>query len=117
MNLSPLPLVTAITDARHVYSQDVACILLQYVGGELKVVAKGTIIQPKNRVIHGKPMSDSLHRVCVASVLSGCYDVDPPVQPEGAEEHMTFGGCHDWTFLWPKTQICLAVEVTTPQTA
>ena len=86
-------------------------------GGELKDVAKGTIVQPKNRVIHGKPMSDSLHRVCVASVSSGCDDVDPPVQPEGAEEHMTLGGCHGWTLLWPKTQIRLAVEVTTPQTA
>jgi hypothetical protein len=87
--------MTTIPDAQHIFSQDIACTLLQHVDGELKDVAKGSIVHPKNRMFHSKPMPDGMFRVSVAWVLPGCNGLDPPVQPDGAEEHTTLKGCHD----------------------
>src|SRR4051812_1868092 len=31
--------------------------------------------------------------------------MDPPMQPPGADEHLTLEGCHGYPMIWPKTQI------------
>ena len=59
--------------------QDTSCVLLlKDVGGELKDVAKGTLIQPASRTMHNNPMDDDVMRVRLARVLPGCDDMDPP---------------------------------------
>jgi hypothetical protein len=73
--------------------------------GELKLVAKGTLIQPESRTMHKNPMDDVVMKVKLARVLSGCDDIDPPYKLQGAEEHKTLGGCHNWPMTWPKAQI------------
>ena len=58
--------------------QDTSCVLLlKDVGGELKDVAKGTLIQPASRTMHNNPMDDDVMRVRLARVLPGCDDMDP----------------------------------------
>jgi hypothetical protein len=73
--------------------------------GELKLVAKGTLIQPESRTMHNNPMDDVVMKVKLARVLSRCDDIDPPYKLQGAEEHKTLGGCHNWPMTWPKAQI------------
>jgi hypothetical protein len=46
--------------------------------GELKDVAKGTIIQPNSTVMHHKEMVSAVFKVRLAWVLPGCEDIDPP---------------------------------------
>jgi hypothetical protein len=48
------------------------------VDGELKDVAKGTIIQPNNTIMHHKEMVSEVFKVRLAQVLPGCEDMDPP---------------------------------------
>jgi hypothetical protein len=52
--------------------------LLHFVDGELKDVAKGTIIQPARTIMHHKEMVDAVFKVWLARVLPGCKDMDPP---------------------------------------
>ena len=52
-------------------------------------------------------MEDAVMRVSLGRVLPGCEDMDPPIQPMGAEDHKTLEGCHGWALTWPKTQIRL----------
>jgi hypothetical protein len=66
---------------------------LHFVDGELKDVAKGTIIQPNNTIMHHKEMVSEVFKVWLARVLPGCEDMDPPTQPQGVEEHKTLEGC------------------------
>jgi hypothetical protein len=92
----------------HVLTQDTACVLLHNVaGGVLKDVATGVLIQPANRMMHTIPLDDVVMRVRLARVLSGFDDLDPPIQPQGAEEHKTLVDCFGWPLTWPKTQIRL----------
>ena len=76
-------------------------------GGELKDVATGMIIQPKSTTLHTVAMDANVLKVTLGRVLPGCEDMDPPIQPEGADEHLTLENCHGYTMVWPKTQIRL----------
>jgi hypothetical protein len=49
-------------------------------------------------------------KVRLAQVLPGCEDMDPPTQPQGADEYKTLAGCFGWVLTWPKTQIRLVKE-------
>ncbi|KAM0916311.1 hypothetical protein ACQ4PT_010372 [Festuca glaucescens] len=99
--VSTLPQLNALT-------KDTPCVLMHYVpGGELKDVATGMLIQPKSRTMHNKAMDDAAMRVELGRVLPGCEDMDPPIQPPGADDHLTLKGCHGWSMTWPKTQIRL----------
>jgi len=92
----------------HVLTQDTACVLLHNMaGGEFKDVATGVLLQPANRMMHTIPLDDAVMRVRLARVLSGFDDLDPPIQPPGAEEHKTLAECFNWPLTWPKTQIRL----------
>jgi hypothetical protein len=77
---------------------------------EPKDVAKGTIIQPNSTIMHHKEMVSEVFKVRLAWVLPGCKDMDPPTQPQGADEHKTIEGCFGWVLTWPKTQIRLVKE-------
>ena len=85
------------------------CILLHRVGvgGELKEVAMAKIIQPLTRDMHNTRMSEVVMKVNVSEVLPEFRDIDPPMQPPGAEDHMVLGRCLKWIMEWPKTQIRL----------
>jgi hypothetical protein len=80
------------------------------VNGVLKDVGKGTICQPKNPLMHNMPIPAGMFRVALVQPLKGYDDVDPPMQPHGAEENYSLGGCVGWPLLWPKSQICLTKE-------
>ena len=84
--------------------------------GELKDVARANIIQLKCLVFHNRPMPAGVYRVSLARVLPGCDNVDPPIQPEGADSQMVLGECIPWPMLWPKSQIRLGAGGSTPQT-
>lgn len=77
--------------------------MLQYVDGMLKDVAKGSIVQPKMLMMHNKPVPAGMFRVTLVRMLKDCDDIDPPNQPEGADEHKTLRGCYGWPLLWPKS--------------
>jgi hypothetical protein len=47
--------------------------------GELKDVAKGTIIQLNSIIMHHKEMVSEVFKVRLARVLPGCEDMDPPL--------------------------------------
>ncbi|KAK1669776.1 hypothetical protein QYE76_057935 [Lolium multiflorum] len=88
--------------------RDTPCVLLHCApGGELKDVATGMIIQPKSTTLHTVAMDANVLKVTLGRVLPGCEDMDPPIQPEGADEHLTLENCHGYTMVWPKTQIRL----------
>lgn len=81
-------------------TQDTPCVLLHKVpGGELKDVATGKLIQPANCTMHNKPMDDAVRRVELGRVLGGCKDMDPPMQPPGADDHLTLEGCHGYPMI------------------
>jgi hypothetical protein len=46
----------------------------------------GSIMQPGNRMFHGRPMPSNVLRVQVARMLRGCDHVMPPFQPKGDED-------------------------------
>jgi hypothetical protein len=64
--------------------------------------------------MHNMPIPAGMFRVTLVRPLKGCDGVDPPMQPHGAEEHYSLGGCVGWPLLWPKSQICLAKEEQNP---
>jgi hypothetical protein len=45
--------------------------------GELKNVAKGTLIQPNSTIMHHKEMVSEVFKVRLARVFLGCEDMDP----------------------------------------
>jgi hypothetical protein len=73
--------------------ESVPCTLLHFVNGELKDVAKGKIIALKSLTVHTRPLDPALFKISLALVLPRYEDLDPPVQPQGAEEHVSLGGC------------------------
>src|SRR3954465_11616692 len=98
---------------------DVPCTLLCYVINELRDVAKGTIVQPLQRMFHSRPMPDSVHRVKISRVLWGCDNLEPPIQPPGAdeEEPSVLRTCFGLFLLWPKSMIRLGTaRAIAPQT-
>jgi hypothetical protein len=58
--------------------------------------------------MHNLPIPAGMFRVALVRPLKGCDSVDPPMQPHGADEHYSLGGCGGWPLLWPKSQIRLA---------
>src|SRR4051812_35040896 len=58
-------------------------------------------------MMHTIPLDDDVMRVRLARVLTGFDDLDPPIQPQGSEEHRTLADCSGWPLTWPKTQIHL----------
>ncbi|KAK1561493.1 hypothetical protein QYE76_017682 [Lolium multiflorum] len=103
------PAATVSTLAQlNAITKDTPCVLLHCApGGELKDVATGMIIQPKSTTLHTVAMDANVLKVTLGRVLPGCEDMDPPIQPEGADEHLTLENCHGYTMVWPKTQIRL----------
>ena len=85
--------------------------------GELKDVARATIVAPKNRMHHNTPIPDGFFKVSMIRVFAGCDEVDPPVQPVGAEDHLLLRECIPWPMMWPKTQIRISPDTphTTPE--
>src|SRR3954462_7329744 len=63
--------------------ENTPCILLQVVDGELKDVAKGKILQPKNRMMHNRPMAPGVHMFQISLVILGYERGEPPIQPPG----------------------------------
>jgi len=88
-------------------ADSVPCTFLLQVGGELADVAKGSIVQPQDRLLHFKPMPPHVFRVSLESVLPGFAKVDPPIQPAGAEKEMKLGECFNWPLVWPKALLRL----------
>ena len=85
------------------------CILLHRVvpGGELKDCAQGTVVQPMTREMHHGKLDEDVMRVRLITIVPEFRDVQPPIQPPGAEEDMVLKDCTDWMMKWPKTQIRL----------
>ena len=68
--------------------------MLHKVDDVLKDIGKGAIVQPKGLMMHGKPIPAGWFRVKLARALKGFERIDPPRQPEGAEEHKDLEGCY-----------------------
>ena len=54
-------------------------------------VAKGRVLQPRNRVFHTRPMPEEMYKVALDRVLPNCGELDPPVQPSDADSHQNIG--------------------------
>lgn len=80
-------------------------------------VAKGRVLQPRNRVFHTRPMPEEMYKVTLDRVLPNCGELDPPVQPSDADSHQNIGQCLGWLLLWPKALIRLdpPILITTSQ--
>src|SRR3954464_6834592 len=64
-------------------------------------------------------MPDSMHRVKISRVLRGCDDLEPPIQPPGADEEEPYvlRSCFGLFLQWPKSMIHLGTAgAITPQT-
>src|SRR3954465_11456063 len=64
-------------------------------------------------------MSDRMRRVKISRVLRGCDDLEPPIQPPGAdeEEPSVLRTCFGLLLLWTKSMIRLGTAwAITPQT-
>ena len=72
---------------------DVPCTLLLRVNGELKDVAKASIVTPLIRTMHCVTMPDDVFRVAIARVMPGCAYYDPPAQPPNAEREYNLDEC------------------------
>ena len=59
--------------------------------GELIKVAIGSIICPKDRIMHGLHMSEGIFKVELSVVLNGHEDIDPLIQPPGADTQLSLG--------------------------
>jgi hypothetical protein len=68
-------------------------------------------------LMHNLPIPAGMFRVALVRPLKGCKGVDPPMQPHGADEHYSLGGCVGWPLLWPKSQIRLAKDDQRPTAA
>jgi hypothetical protein len=80
----------------------VGCTLLLIINEELHELAKANIIQPLERNFHGQPMPPNAYRISIVRVLPGYEEVDPPMQPPGAETEVDLGGSLGYMMLWPK---------------
>ena len=85
------------------------CILLHRLvpGGELKDCAQDIVVQPMSRDMHHSKMDEDVMRVRLITIVPEFRDVQPPIQPPGAEEDMVLKDWTGWMMKWPKTQIRL----------
>ncbi|KAK1664268.1 hypothetical protein QYE76_052427 [Lolium multiflorum] len=83
------------------------CTFLMRVNGELKDVARGSILRPLDKKWHTRDMEDDVYRVEVDRALPGYEDLFPPNQPHGAddEDPLNLASLKGWVLLWPKTLI------------
>jgi hypothetical protein len=97
---------------------DVPCTLLYYIDGVLKDVATGSIMQPGNRLFHGRTMPPNVLRVSLAWTLEDCDNVMPPFKAMGDKddkEPKVLKQCFSSIMLWLENQIHLGAGSTTPQ--
>ncbi|KAK1603656.1 hypothetical protein QYE76_027329 [Lolium multiflorum] len=83
------------------------CTFLMRVNGELKDVARGSILRPLDKKWHTRDMEDDVYRVEVDRALPGYEDLFPPNQPHGADDDspLNLASLKGWVLLWPKTLI------------
>lgn len=48
-------------------------------------------------MLHTVQLPSDLVRVCVNKVAADYEDLDPPMQPNGADSHMKLGNYKNWT--------------------
>ena len=72
--------------------------LLHRVGDELKEVATGLILKTGSELMHHAPVDKGFMKVKVVTVPKVYHNMDPPVQPLGADEHVVLGKCPEWVF-------------------
>lgn len=72
--------------------------LQDLVNSEQKEVAPGTVITPKSKTVHSVVMLANLAKVSMCSVFKGSDNLDPPEQPQGADEgiHYRLIQCPGW---------------------
>jgi hypothetical protein len=82
------------------------------VNGELKDVAKGTIVQPLGKDLHTVRMRQDIFRVKYDLVLPGYDGLKPPSQPQGWDDETpaVLGTGFGYMYEWPKSQIRLGTE-------
>ena len=86
---------------------------MHWVGGQLKDVAKGSIVQPESRAWHNGTMDPGNMRVKYTMVLPGYEQVEPPSQPAGWDDDdppAVLSTAFGYVFQWPKSQIRLGTE-------
>ena len=83
-NPSPMAALDALT-------KDTPCSLLAHVNGELIKIAIGSIIRPKDAIMHGVQMPEGVFKVELSIVLNGYDDTAPPIQPPDAYSQLTLG--------------------------
>ena len=84
--------------------------------GGLVDVGKGTIVKPKDRLLHRWKMLDNSLRVSVASVKAGYEGLPRPIQIDGEHDETPtqLGQCKNWPILRPKNLLCVEVAGSTP---
>ncbi|KAK1663854.1 hypothetical protein QYE76_052013 [Lolium multiflorum] len=77
------------------------CTFLMRVNGELKDVARGSILRPLDKKWHTRDMEDDVYRVEVDRALPGYEDLFPPNQPHGAddEDPLNLASLKGWVLL------------------
>ena len=73
---------------------DTPCTLLLNIDGQLVDVAKASILNPLDRMLHNVRMPDNVFRVTVSRLLSNDYSkLHIPVPSRGDEDPTMLGGC------------------------
>ncbi|KAK1644183.1 hypothetical protein QYE76_061988 [Lolium multiflorum] len=80
------------------------CTFLMRVNGELKDVARGSILRPLDKKWHTRDMEDDVYRVEVDRALPGYEDLFPPNQPHGAddEDPLNLASLKGWVSVPPR---------------
>ena len=94
--------ISNIGDAKHVLQEDTGCALLASVGGEIKIVAYGSIVNPQGTVIHNRQKDHNNSSVLIILVEEGFEHLDPPFQPRDGDGDMKLEECKNWVVEWPK---------------
>ena len=80
------------------------CTLLWNINDQLVDVAKVSILNPLDHMLHNFRMPDNIFRVTVSHVLSYDYSKLPlPVAGTGDEDATHLGGSKGWMIMWQKS--------------
>ena len=74
---------------------DTSCTFLLMVNNELREVAKGKIVSPLVRMMHGKDMPADVFKVQVERFIKGYENQEIPIQPEEGIAY-TLGRVKTW---------------------
>lgn len=99
-------------------ADETPCTILYTISGQKVDVGKATIVKPKERSFHSRPMPPGVFKVSMASVKAGHENLAPPV-PLGGDDDETpprLGDCKSWVLLWPKNLLRLEADGSTPTT-